>query len=139
VLVPLVCLALSATGGCSRETKLPCHPVRGQVLLNDRPLAEAVVVFHALAPSPLPAPKPLAYTDADGRFAMTTLRSGDGAMIGEYAVTVELRESRPSGEETARDGRNVLPARYAKPETSSFRYHVVEGENEVPPLKLKAR
>jgi hypothetical protein len=43
------------------------------------------------------------------------------------------------GEELVRDGRNLLPARYSRPETSGLQYEVVVGENQVPPLALRSR
>ena len=79
--------------------------------------------------------KPIAYTDVEGRFSMTTDRSGDGVASGEYAVTVEWREKSRSGVEKIR-GRNLLPVRYAKPESSGLHCRVQEGQNELPPLNL---
>jgi len=125
--------------GCSHEPSFPCHPVHGEVRLDGRPLADAVVVFHPLVSSTPPAPQPLAFTDSGGRFALTTVRKDDGAIAGDYAITVELRAPRTSGEETVRDGKNLLPARYAKPDASGLRYQVVVGDNEVPRLELKSR
>ena len=113
--------------------------MRGQVRLDGKPLADAVIVFHPLTEQALPAPQPLAFADAEGRFALTTVRKDDGALIGDYAITIELRAPRAAGEETVRDGKNLLPSRYAKPATSGLRYQVVAGNNEVPPLELKSR
>lgn len=122
--------------GCSDPAAPRCHKVSGRVLLNDQPLAEALVVFHPLGVPPKEAPKPMAHTNEEGRFELTTLMSGDGAQVGEYAVTIELREPRTVGEEVVRDGPNLLPARYANPQFSELRYSVVAGKNEVPPLVL---
>lgn len=98
-----------------------------------------MVVFHPLTPSAEAPQKPLAYTDAQGQFALTTYRSNDGAPEGEYAITVELRALRQIGEEMVRDGPSLLPPKYARPETTPFRYRVVPGENGVPPLAVDAR
>ena len=130
-------MAMAAVaGGCSRSSGPVCHPVRGQVLYQDRPLAEALVVFHPLSPPAADHPRPLAYTDAEGRFVLTTVQTRDGAPTGEYAICVEQRQPRLVGEETVRDGRNLLPARYCQPASSPLRYTVVAGQNEVPPLKI---
>jgi hypothetical protein len=112
------------------------HPVEGKVLFNDQPCAEAEVVFHPLDGQLERGRRPQATTDANGRFVITTNIAGDGAVAKEYAITVELRDKIMRGEDMVRDGPNLLPARYAKPETSKLRYRVVEGINQVPVLKL---
>jgi hypothetical protein len=122
--------------GCSSSNEPRCYPVQGQVLLNNQPIAEAMIVFHPQTPHGENIPKPIAQSDANGNFRLTTLTPGDGAPAGDYIITVVLREARQIGDELTRDGPNVLPPRYAKPETSDLRYTVVAGENTVPPLKL---
>jgi hypothetical protein len=108
--------------------------------LDSKPVAEAVVIFHPVTtPENEQFPKPLGQTDAQGAFSLTTLKSNDGAPLGEYLITVELRELRQVGEESVRDGRHLLPPRYADPQHSGLRYTVVEGENSVPTLELSAR
>lgn len=123
-------------GGCTPQDAVRCQPVRGQVLFDGQALAEAVVVFHSKAETKTTLPKSLAYTDAQGRFELTTLKSNDGAPVGDYAITVELNEPRQVGEELVRDGRNLLPERYGHPDSSGFSYRVVEGGNDVPPLRI---
>ena len=122
--------------GCGSETGPRCHPVEGKVLYQNQPLAEAMVVFHPLVPPAEKIPQPIGNTNAEGRFVMTTLKSGDGAPIGEYAITIELREPRQIGEEVVRDGPNLLPPKYASPKDTPLRHTVVPGKNEVPGIKL---
>lgn len=124
-------------GGCTPQDGVRCHPVRGQVVFDGQPVAEAVVVFHPKTEPTAPVPKSLAYTDAEGRFELTTLKTKDGAPAGDYAITVELKELRQVGEEGVRDGRNLLPERYGRPDSSGFSYRVVDGANDVPPLKIE--
>jgi hypothetical protein len=128
--------------GCADSAAVRCYPVQGQVLLGGQPVAEAMVVFHPKSPPPATAseahvPHPVAHTDAEGNFRLTTLQPGDGAPPGEYAITVELREARLIGDELTRDGPNVLPPRYSRPETTDLSYTVIEGENQMPPLQLR--
>ena len=106
------------------------------MLLDSQPVAEALVVFHPRGGQAKESLQPQAQTDADGWFELTTLKPGDGAQTGEYAITVELREHRLVGEEFVRDGPNLLPARYTRSDSSDLRYKVVAGRNEVPPLIL---
>lgn len=128
---------IAMLAGCSQSSEPRCYPVRGQVLLGDQPVAEAMIVFHPQTPLGENVPKPIAQSDANGNFRLTTLKPGDGAPAGEYTITVVLREARQIGDELTRDGPNVLPPRYAKPETSDLKYTVVAGENTVPPLLLQ--
>lgn len=130
--------AAAVLAGCGGQSGPVCHPVRGQVQLDGRPLADAQVVFHPALGAPAIS-KPFAQTDSQGNFSLTTVQSGDGAPAGEYAITVELRELRQVGEEVVRDGRNMLPARFANPQESGLRHVVVEGDNVVPTLQVSAR
>lgn len=126
--------------GCGSQENLPPRfPVHGQVLQAGQPVAEAIVTLHPNAPSPDLRQRPIAYSDAQGRFSLTTFQTGDGAPAGEYAVTVELRAPRTVGEEVVRDGRNLLPDRYSKPESSKLTFSVTEGKNEIPPIDIPRR
>jgi hypothetical protein len=129
-------LALALVG-CG-EAGPVCHPVRGQVVQNGRPLAEAMVVLHPANEGEV-SQRPIAYADAEGEFAVTTLKSGDGAPAGRYHITVELRAPRLAGEETIRDGKNLLPARFSDPATSGLSYEVKPGDNLIPPIAVPAK
>lgn len=132
-------LATAFLAGCSRPLGPPCFPVRGRVTRDGKPLAEVMVVMHPLAPPDQPFPLPLGFTDSNGIFQMQTLQPGDGAPLGTYAITLELRALRRAGEESMRDGKNLLPPRYATPKDTPLRYTVVAGANEVPAIALPAR
>lgn len=125
--------------GCSRETGPVCHPVRGKVLYDNQPLAEALILFHPLDGGTKEVPKPLAYSDQAGNFELTTLQPRDGAPAGKYAITIELRELKPDGDEMVRDGRNLLPDRYRDPKSSGLEFVVEEGENEIAPIELESK
>ncbi len=133
----LLSISLSLLPGCGGETGPKCHPVEGKIVYQNQPLAEAMVVFHPLTPPIEKTPQPVATTNAEGRFVMTTLRSGDGAPAGEYAITIELREPRLVGEEVVRDGPNLLPPKYASPAETPLRHKVVPGKNEVPDIRVE--
>jgi hypothetical protein len=133
------CVGLAALlAACGGPTADPPYPVRGRVLRGEKPVAEALVVFHRLAGSQ-PARKPTGTTDDDGYFTLTTDRTDDGAPAGEYAVTVELRGWITRGEEQVRDGPNQLPARYADPARTDLRCLVRSGKNEAEAFRLSAR
>jgi hypothetical protein len=116
---------------------VPTHPVAGQVFFRNKPVAEAMVVFHPLSTNAAMPNKPIAYTDSAGNFVLTTMKTGDGAPAGEYAITIELREAVLQGEEKTRSGRSLLPERYRHPDKSGLRYRVTADKNEVPRIDLK--
>jgi hypothetical protein len=130
---------LVALAGCGGQPGPACFPVRGSLVCDQKPLAEALVVFHPVEQADVPLPKPVGYSDAAGQFQLTTVAAGDGAPAGRYRITVELRGPRKIGEEIVRDGPNLLAARYANPETSTLECEVVAGENVVGPLKVERR
>jgi hypothetical protein len=76
----LLCLSLLVGCGASG-----LHPVRGKVLLDDRPLANATVQFIA----PAGGQGALGTTDERGDFQLSTRDPGDGAFAGEYKVIVQ--------------------------------------------------
>jgi len=126
--------------GCGDHAPdLNCQPVRGQVMVDGKPVAEAYVVFHPTTPIADWNAKPRASTDADGRFTLTTDKASDGAPPGAYQVTVELRGQRQVGEELVRDGAQLLPERYRQPEKSGIQVTIVEGANELPRFELKKK
>lgn len=124
--------------GCGEE-RLTLAPIRGSVSQAGKPLAEAKIVLHPLDLQLVELPKPIAYTDEAGQFVATSLSQGDGALPGKYAVTVELRALRQAGEEMIRDGKNLLPARYANPTTSGITREVAPGENVWEPIEIPTR
>lgn len=123
--------------GCGAAPARPaCHPVRGQVLVNGRPAVEALVVFHPQGALAGQGQRPVAYTNSQGRFTVTTWEASDGAPAGDYQVTVEWRAEVPVGEERERRGRLLIPEKYLRPETSGLKATVREGANDLPPFAL---
>ncbi len=129
-------MAINLISGCG-ERPVPTYPVVGQVFYRGQPLAEAQVVFHCVDDSKQTANRPMAFTDSNGHFALTTMKPGDGAPPGEYAITVELRERVTIGEEPVRNGLSLLPERYRTPEKSGLRFRVEKGENQVPRIVIE--
>ena len=131
-------LLLSAVpcAGCGKgKVHEPVYPVHGQVLFEGRPVAWAFVVLHPVNSAGETPVHPHAYGTTDGTFELTSFTSGDGAPAGEYAVTVQLRQ--PPLKDDDPPARNLLPSRYASPDTSGLRVQIVEGSNELEPLRLK--
>ena len=126
---------LCALTGCKKGGFPARSPVSGRVLLDQKPVEGALVLFHATSDVPQ-VTRPQGSTDREGRFQLTSMELNDGAHPGEYAITVVLRELQPDGDEMVRNGRNLLPARYASPDTSGLTATIKSGVNELPPIEL---
>src|SRR5262249_17030259 len=79
LLLPALLLAAAGCGGLGKPVK-----VEGVVTLDGHPLSGATVTF-----APAEGGRPASgRTDTDGSFRLTTFRSDDGALPGEYKVIV---------------------------------------------------
>lgn len=108
-------------------------PVSGTVLYNQEPIEGATVTFvpqgHSHAAVGL--------TDSSGEFRLQTFSRDDGAVPGEFKVTVRKVELPSGAAEPPPDGedgpqweeRSLLPERYASAETSGLDATVTEGAN----------
>jgi hypothetical protein len=82
--------------GCSQPVKTV--PARGVIKTNQgQPCEKALIVFHPTEKERINDPKPLAIADSTGAFVVRTFGADDGAIPGEYGVTV-VWHSEPSGE-----------------------------------------
>lgn len=75
-----------AVVGCSKTSLSGLSPVTGTITQGGKPLEGATVIFAPAAQSAARAAAGV--TDANGVFTLTTLQPGDGAMPGDYNVTV---------------------------------------------------
>ena len=126
---------ITLLGGCGTKTiereAEPVHPVRGKVMFNGRPAVKAQVRFHPTDGSSS-GRIPSARTLKDGTFRLTTFGDGDSAPPGRYVVTITMRDFEADGETT-----NVLPTKYAKPDTSDIRVDIKPGDNQLQPFILR--
>lgn len=117
----------------------PVYPVRGRVTFRGQPASGAFVVFHRVgAPAAATGEpvRPSAKVGADGAFALTSFDENDGAPAGAYAVTVQWNKLVTRGNESLA-GPNVIPAPYAKPESTPLKVTVDAGENALAPFELE--
>ncbi len=110
----------------------PVHPVRGKVTIDGAPAVGAQVVYWLPDAKDKDGKKATrvsdAWVEADGAYAMSGYAAFDGLPEGEYKVTVELRQ--PFFEPDGKLGKNLLPEKYASPQTSSLSVKVKTGVNE---------
>lgn len=150
--VAVVGLALAGITGCGPSGP-KTHPVTGVVTLDGSPVENAVVSFHPAAGEGRSAS---GTTDTSGRFELSTLARGDGAMEGKYRITVakyqypdgsvvqapdpdapppesltdeEFEEVYEEDDDVDPVAVNVLPQKYSNPAMSGFEADVVPGEN----------
>lgn len=120
-------LLLATGGGCGGGRQGPeTVEVVGFVSLNGEPLPGADVFFHPVS-SDTNLQACQAVSGADGRFTMQThVAAGEykpGMIPGEYRVSIsKLDTSNVTSTFTAPT--NVLPAKYASPDTSGFKVTV---------------
>lgn len=120
----LACVA--GCGGSQPKT----YPVTGTVTSQGKPLPDAIVTFV-----PEQGRHASGVTDAEGKFTLTTVQPGDGAMAGRYRVIVsekpaEMAEgdySEPAETQTR------IPIKYAEPIESGLSFEVKpDAANEYP-------
>lgn len=136
-------LAAATLVGCSQEQDprfLPVFPAQGTVTFKGKVPEGASLALHPKDPELAKNPKfipPRASVQPDGTFALTSYKSNDGAVPGEYVLTITWHKTikRPNGEPDL--GPNLLPAQYSKPKTSPVIVKIAEGKNELPPIVLK--
>jgi hypothetical protein len=126
----LICLATSACGD-SRFKKT--YAVKGQVFFEGQPAVGAAVTLRVVGAADDVWAKPSGEVDEQGEFKVNTYRSGDGAPVGKYEVTVVWL---PKGYNGPLEGGNKLPARYADPATSGLAIEVKATGNVLPTFNL---
>jgi hypothetical protein len=130
VWVAAVLMAGSGCGGSGKPVKTD-----GLVTLDGKPVAGATVTFHPAAEGGRMA---TGLTDADGVFQLQTFAEADGALAGDYKVTViktEALEASPSASgpekmmktmfnRSAQKKTSALPKQYADVSRTPLRVHV---------------
>jgi hypothetical protein len=126
---------LSAILGC---TKSDTVAVTGTVTLDGQPVPDAEVMFNPLPNKP--GRMASTHTDSSGHFTLETFKPGDGAMPGDYVVT--LAEYFPPGKApTPPPGGGPLPSRfpvkYGNPDQSPLHVTIERGKKNDFPLEAK--
>lgn len=111
---------LGLPAGCSKGPERVA--VSGQVLIDGQPLTTGTVSFMPVAGG-RPAGGKL---DEQGRFTLTSLKPGDGTMLGEYNIAVSAVEYQG---EVAQKWH--APKKYADARTSGLTVNVAQPEEDV--------
>ncbi len=124
-LIVAVVVLSAASLGCSQSETVA---VTGTLTLSGQPIDNGLVMFD---PKQGQGRHAEGVTDASGHFTLATAKPGDGAMPGEYVVT--LAEYYPPGKAPAQPkGGGLLPSRfppkYADPAQSPLSATVERGK-----------
>ena len=145
--VTVAALAATAMAGCgdSHDKWTDGRPktvsVEGIVTYNGKPVAGAQINFVPGSPSDSAA---YAVSQADGKFALTTFQTGDGAPPGSYKVTVNKKSvettpnpNDPSGPPLGSKEVSFLPEKYGSVSTTMIEVDVPETGTKDVILELK--
>jgi hypothetical protein len=118
----IVLLLVALASGCGRRDM---GRVSGTLTFQGKPVPKATVKF-----TPLNRPAGAGETDAAGRFAVNTLKPGDGAFQGACVVTVIPGAEFEEGS-IAPKPRPDIPEKYRDSSTTPFKADVVAGKENV--------
>ncbi len=128
----------SGCGGQSNDHWLQSRPktlkAEGVVLLQNAPLSGATVIF---TPTQKGSKGSVGITDQNGRFNLTTFSSGDGAISGEYVVSVtkintdaqQVSDSAPisdAGSSQVKPVASSIPEQYSDPAKSGLKATITQ-------------
>lgn len=131
IMLPVV-LACLAVPGCGGGWEADTHPASGRVSVNGQPAAGSLVQLHSVGGQPDERnSRPWGLVKDDGTFALSTYQTGDGAPVGEYAVTLTWPEDPSVPSMTDR-----LGFRYSQPAQSRWKVSIREGGNALEPIEI---
>jgi hypothetical protein len=120
--------------GDSSAPKVATYPVAAPITFQGKPTPGAFIAFHPVTPAEnVPAPRGV--VTSDGQLKVSTFNGGDGAPEGEYVLTVQWGRLVKRGGEVV-PGPNVIPRKYASPQTSSLKVRIAAGDNQLAPIRL---
>src|SRR5262245_2200488 len=135
---PLLALVALALTSCSSGS---VYPVRGKVVVGDKPAAGAVVMFHPEGADLENVPATAVAAD-DGTFSLATGEK-PGARPGKYVVTVVWPDpaKKPTQQQImmglSPDAPDLLAGRFATKQVSPLRAEIKSGENNLELFDLK--
>ena len=131
---------LVVLSGCGDGKGANPSTVSGKIMYKDQPVAGAIVTFRAADNTT----SFFAKSDESGVYTLRDSAGVDGAVPGDYVVTVAKREvlggSNVSEDDPNYDGgsgaeaeiKDLLPVKYSQQRTSDLKVTVVEGPNDIP-------
>ncbi len=146
ILTRVIGLASLFICGCGSDA-LELAPVKGVVLLDEKPVEGASVMFKPIAGGRLAS----GLTNKNGEFTLTTTTPGDGAIVGDHQVTITLSKTLGKAPTVGEDGLEagnsdlapqkviwIVPERYSKLEESGLQ-ETVPPKTDVLTIKLTSQ
>jgi hypothetical protein len=125
-----ICVCAISCGG-KQYGDHPPHPVSGRIVVNGQPADKADILFFHAGDWGEKTIIPIARTDDDGTFKLSTYDTEDGAPNGEYEITIVWP--------AYRHGRDIGPDRlggkYAK-RGNGLKATIETSTNVLPPFEL---
>jgi hypothetical protein len=129
-------------GSSESAQYLPVFPAAGTVQVDGKPPVGAFLVLHPKAGFQRGPDgelvRPHGVVGEDGSFQLTSYQTNDGAPVGEYIVTFELRKVLKYAGGDAGPGPNLIPAQYTKVGTSPVVVKIEATRNHLPSISLTA-
>lgn len=117
--------------GCGGGDGPEMGRVTGTISLDGQPLTKGVVNFQPVA-SGNPANGTIG---PDGTYSLTTFEPGDGAQVGNYLVTVSVRDEKKVQNFIPKTPppppKSYIPVKYESPKTSELSTQVKPGLNPI--------
>lgn len=125
----IVAVGLNFLAGCGGSGNPPTVPISGTVTYKGEPLKAGQVKFNPVDPKTTrPAEGKI---QSDGSFTIETFKPGDGAMVGEYLISLIPLADDPTmlaKDVSAAQKKGPFPEKYADPKTSGLKETVTLGK-----------
>jgi hypothetical protein len=122
-----ICLLAASCGPKLPGNVKPTFPVKGELLVDGKAVADVAIACENVQGVDTTNPTmSSARTAADGKFAFSTYKEGDGLPEGEYVLTFTWREY--SNVKHNFVGPDKLKGRYKDPKESKVRVKVEKGK-----------
>jgi hypothetical protein len=133
----VLALFVSLTAGCGK-TGPKLVQVNGKVTMQGRPLTCGVVTFQPLEDGKVSTRRPsIGVIEESGTYRISTFANHDGAMPGEYLVSVDGAVEKASGKALSIDPveaapiAGAVPKKYLTPQTSGLKAMVPDDTDAV--------